>query len=329
MRQTSHLAHIARPSPTLWRDIATLRERRHLLGDDWPDWCYVPVGLVLTLYESRMGRATPEALYYVSAASGLAAWRQTQGIYRFDPDVFDAVWETPITGEIPVEALIRLPEWAVYVETPGREMRRGERLHGFYAWVDWHANKRAPELRYLPDLEGGLSTGYLTLPAGATLERAIEATRDEVIAFARRERIGLSPGDDLFLDLAIVPHLVSLLVYLGSETAEVHDAKGSDRQPMGRCAPKRAANAPTVWETGYRLGAALRRARERATSAAGDGSHASPRPHVRRAHYHSFWRGPRDGERELFVKWLPPIAVNVDDVGDLVPTVRQVRNGQS
>ncbi|QQO90395.1 hypothetical protein pEaSNUABM5_00253 [Erwinia phage pEa_SNUABM_5] len=31
--------------------------------------------------------------------------------------------------------------------------------------------------------------------------------------------------------------------------------------------------------------------------------------HIRRGHYHSFWRGPRDGQRELFSKWLPPCVV--------------------
>lgn len=32
--------------------------------------------------------------------------------------------------------------------------------------------------------------------------------------------------------------------------------------------------------------------------------------HIRRGHYHSFWRGPRHGERELFSKWLPPCVVS-------------------
>ena len=76
-----------------------------------------------------------------------------------------------------------------------------------------------------------------------------------------------------------------------------------------------------VWDVGIRIGSALRRYR-RAVEEHQRGSHESPRPHVRRAHWHHFWTGPRDGERKLVVKWLPPIPSNYDP-GDDLPTVIQ------
>ena len=45
-------------------------------------------------------------------------WRVTQGIYRFDPTTFDALWKTPVTGDIPTEVLFYLPEWCAYIPTP-------------------------------------------------------------------------------------------------------------------------------------------------------------------------------------------------------------------
>lgn len=42
-------------------------------------------------------------------------------------------------------------------------------------------------------------------------------------------------------------------------------------------------------------------------------THASSRPLIRRAHWHHFWTGPRDGERKLILQWLPPIPVGADD----------------
>ena len=54
-----------------------------------------------------------------------------------------------------------------------------------------------------------------------------------------------------------------------------------------------------------------------------------PRAHVRRAHWHGFWTGPRDPERaeerRFDLRWLPPIPVAVDDVNDLPVTVRPVK----
>lgn len=63
-------------------------------------------------------RLSPKDAAQVSILGALAAWRMTQSIYRFDPNVFAAVWETPIEGDLPVDMLYRLPEWCVYVETP-------------------------------------------------------------------------------------------------------------------------------------------------------------------------------------------------------------------
>ncbi|MFM2415427.1 MAG: hypothetical protein RL385_150 [Pseudomonadota bacterium] len=37
-------------------------------------------------------------------------------------------------------------------------------------------------------------------------------------------------------------------------------------------------------------------------------------PHLRRAHWHRFWTGPRDGERAIRLRWLSPILVGADSV---------------
>jgi len=84
-------------------------------------------------------------------------------------------------------------------------------------------------------------------------------------------------------------------------------------------------------DVGFRVGAALRAAREAGaqTFATNDetvGHRRSPVPHVRRAHWHLYWTGPRQGERTPVLRWIPPVVVaasNVDDV--VVPTVRPVR----
>ncbi|MFL9999371.1 hypothetical protein PQR34_49145, partial [Paraburkholderia sediminicola] len=70
----------------------------------------------------------------VNVLATLAGWRVTQGVYRFDPTLYNALIATPIEGKLPTELLSRLPEWTVYIETPGMRWV-GEPLHGVFAQV--------------------------------------------------------------------------------------------------------------------------------------------------------------------------------------------------
>ena len=74
------------------------------------------------------------------------------------------------------------------------------------------------------------------------------------------------------------------------------------------------------------VGAALRQALSAHEPTESTGTHASPRPHFRRARWHSFWLGKRDQHdaRSVTLKWLPPIPVNVPGVDELTATVRDV-----
>jgi hypothetical protein len=127
--------------------------------------------------------------------------------------------------------------------------------------------------------------------------------------------------------------LGALLLYLVSEKPDVLPERGhgelrttivdNERRGIRNYQARRI----TTWEVGYRIGAKLRAfevRRGKADDATGTG--ASMKPHVRKAHWHSFWTGPRDRhqERKMRVKWLPPIPVNVNDSDDLVPTMRKV-----
>jgi hypothetical protein len=94
-----------------------------------------------------------------------------------------------------------------------------------------------------------------------------------------------------------------------------------------------APNAPTFWEVAYRTGAAIRRAQEEAIRyVPKGGSHAPPRPHTRRAHWHHYWTGPKakpgnaqPTERKLILKWIPQLSINVDDEHAIIPTIHEVK----
>jgi hypothetical protein len=129
--------------------------------------------------------------------------------------------------------------------------------------------------------------------------------------------------------------LVSLVLYLCSQAAEIKETGAGKREPT-RPKPQKtkkglrifAPDQPSRWGVGYRLGAALRQALSEHKPSEPTGTHASPRPHIRRAHLHSFWDGKKDqpDDRSVTLKWLPPIAVNVLGIEDLTTTVRDAGN---
>jgi hypothetical protein len=153
--------------------------------------------------------------------------------------------------------------------------------------------------------------------------RAVISLTDASMGQRQREAVTdmLSAGDSATVGFETDHHAqeamveltrtgLALLVYLVSDEADVQDARV--RLPRERKGSKGllARGETRVVQVGFRLGVALR-------SGAGNGQYDSnvsisgPRSvcaHVRRAHLHTFRRGP--GRSERFIKWLPPIAVN-------------------
>lgn len=125
--------------------------------------------------------------------------------------------------------------------------------------------------------------------------------------------------------------LASLLLYLVSEKADVPAGTADMRNRVTANEGRGSRNyqAPTVqpFDVGFRIGAQIRAAQAQRGESHAIGSGESPCPHIRRAHWHTFWAGPRSDPETRVKKlhWLPPILVNVGDVDDLVPTVHQDR----
>jgi hypothetical protein len=312
--------------------VDEFRARRNELGG-WPDWCFLPLAGAHAIVSKGGGVDRPERAHHIGALGALAAWRVTQGVYRFDPTVLDALWETPVTGDIPTEVLFHLPEWCVYVTTPGKHWHGGT-LHGFFAHLEHDMNDRRTELRLVLDATGPGGDGLDVIPVHLGKGGVAEGLAAMLRESARHATASVYTPEGLVERLTDdVSPLVSLVLYLCSQAAEVRHGGGGDRRPT-RPQPAKTKKGlrlfpperPTPWEVGYRLGAALRTAMSEHEPAARSGTHAGPRPHIRRAHWHSYWVGQK-GEpeaRSVVLRWLLPIPVNVRDVEDLTPAVRDV-----
>ncbi len=339
-RLKNHLVRIARKYPKAWKQIDEFRSARGNELPNWPEWCFLPLGgaIAITsrgLHPIEAMKADPDSSKDIAILGALAAWRVTQGIYRFHPELFKAVWETSLENELPVDLFFRLPEWCVYVETPGRKFHR-DPLLGFFAHLEYDMNDGRHELRLLADTGEALLGIPLHL-SGKTIQGAIERVQLEIDAVASRYNqplVSLNLENQKLLGESIKP-LVSLVLYLCSVGSDLRDPGGNDVVPVKPRPVKTRkgtrffpAERQRIWEVGYRIGAALERAysKERA-SGSEEGIHASPRAHIRRAHWHTFLTGQRNkpDDQKPVVKWLPPIPVAMGNVEELVPTVRRVR----
>lgn len=272
----------------------------------------------------------------------LAAWRMTEGIYRIDRTLYEALIETPVTGEIPTEVLLRLPEWCVYIETPGMTapLAEGssEPVLGLWYWLDVPARGGAMMLCIGIDLGAPPPMPVQHVPLVGTIEAAIDETMRPWQDTFYRHNAG-SPPPRAYRDTTIawLPPALSLILYLCSRAAEISGPQGAPGNP----APTRtrrgeklfAADRQRIWDVGVRLGGALRTAYDREAVVAGGvssgGARQSPRPHVRGAHWHTFLSGPRKdrtpADRRRDLRWLPPIPVRIEDYDALPAVVHPVR----
>jgi hypothetical protein len=328
--------------PDLWRTLDEARAAAIARGVHWPGYVWMPFDEVSHKITMEVLRhlmslgAPPEtrasyAPFIAQNAYTLATWRLGKGIYRFDPDLRAALMDTPVSGPIPTDVLKRLPEWCVYVETPGAKSSDGRAVHGFFACI---GEKDGEETLYLTiDMTDPLRTrrlGFIPIRLRfSTIEEALRANiADSVASTKEARRVGV-PVDGKLVDemrrvetneddacrsieavLADIGPLLSLVLYLCAEDRELDSPPPPLPQPVKTKLGPRffAARETRLIGVGLRLGARLREARQRAGAVGGHGG--TQLPHLRRAHWHTYLYGPRSGEQDRRLRWLHPILVN-------------------
>lgn len=323
------LQALSRQFPGVWGEVDRLRAMQGKGLDPWPPWCFMPMegahALASVYQKAFPGGDWLETAGLIARISALAAWRATQGIYRWDPSLYPAVVETDIRGPLPREVLLHLPEWCPYIETPGMDFL-GVPSPGFWVHMEHDVNDGRQELRFLVDREDqGEMALMLHLLPGATLEDALDAALGEAVA-QHKGPMMLPPTSPLLEELS--PRL-ALALYLCSRNRDLVGPNGQDSPTLpSPMKIKRDAYprlfpppAPVPWLLGSRVGAQLRVAQASRDEPRG-GTHARPGPHVRRAHYHTYWVGPKT-EPRAELRWLSPILVGA--VEGLIPAVRGVK----
>lgn len=330
------LNRISAENPNLWRTIDEVRQKMLDAKECWPKWCFMPGNGWQTvmqefakdrLMSSIKSGVLPDFLRIASEAQShqfFATWRLTQGVYRFDDDLYRALLETPVSGDISAEVLTRLPEWAVYIETPGMTHPAGMPLVGFGALVHHHPihGDQLDLHLFVQQPNGAQQCGnHTVILNGGSISQSVQTIA--------KENGQESSSKEQFVASAWNPFtakLMSLLLWLCSEKPEI----GNGTQP-GNPIPKKtkkgtrffAPDLPKSWEVGVRIGGALRKACKSVASGEGaDHLSKRPRAHVRRAHWHTFGTGT--GRRMPRPKWLSPMLINLQRSESMPATIRRV-----
>lgn len=313
------LRDIGRNWPEAWHDVKRMRADRGKNLPDWPDWCYIPIAAGIAIGGSNFfdKQLSPVAI------TAAAAWRVSQGVYRFDTDLYDELVHQPLDGNLPCEVLTKLPEWCVYVETVNARFQ-GKPIIGFWAHLESDANDGRMELRFVLFTADGQNIPFPIHLGDWTLEEGLDRMQSEANKCSGFNLPMLTDS----LREEILP-LLQLVLYL---CAENMDLQTQPVHPLKRATASGRIDAPKephMWIVGQRIGAAIRTYRNKQTFSDTDkqagGTHASPRPHMRRAHWHHFWKGPLDSEREIILRWLSPIPIAVTDEDELIVNMKIVK----
>ena len=322
-----HLIALGKECVGIWSDADNLRAGKGNDLPNWPEWCWLPMAGAAALAGKYFTPEAPEFAGQFARIAALVTWRLTQGIYVFDKTLFDSLVQTPLTGKLPTEVFYRLPEWCIYIDTQGTQLFDGE-LNGFWVHLEFDIKKLHNELRILLDTEKGLFSRILHLEK-ETVYDAMQDAFDEGEHYAEEKGLstdGLIPTPEQVKKASQALHpLLSLVIYLCSTGADLGNVRPSRPQAVKTKKGLRyfPPNRPRQWDVGFRIGAVIRAYEDREKVDSQGGTHASPRAHIRRAHWHSYWTRVKRGILKVY--WLPPIPVGVKGIEDLIPTIHPVK----
>lgn len=280
-------------------------------------------------------------------ATALTAWRTGgKNVLQYHKEVLMTLWDTPLEGAIPTDVLLHFPFWCAYIPFPYPEVSVD--LWGMFVHLQWNHHAEKPELwlnvHFTPndsdiDPLGSLTPLILDIDRAVSVEEAVDASYRKAAANLppkSKLREGERDIRETINSIQVVfKRTLSVVLYVCAENARMTPMGEPTSRPHVEKGKKIfAPNKPNEWQVAYRIGAAISAAKQAVKKAESTPTGREMRPHLRRAHWHTFRRGV--GRLETVLHWLPPIPVNMPEDVDasewaaLLPTtVRPVRGKTS
>lgn len=268
----------------------------------------------------------------IHTAEAVRDWQRSRVVYRVHPALCESLLATDSSAPIPCEIFRQLPHpnpfvvfpepIAITVANPAVPLARQPEIVGMLVTgYDAAGLLCGTDSDSLARLNIALASRLQYVGQDVTYEEqqvqiSVSGTRT-VAEMAERQRslsiIPMDPSENLNgFNLA-----VGLLLYLCSDDRDARPANDRRTPRKKRRGDGRSAHVVDVgFDVGPRL-FATPKGRNDANSPEGKVTDSSARrAHLRRAHWHTYWTGPRT-EPVAKLKWLHPVLVNagVDDPG--------------
>ena len=317
MKFNDIIAPYLKKYPNLFGAIEGARLSLIASGLTWHKACYIPMAAVSTVMGvNPQGKIEPliDALMAVANVAAFASWRiGGKHIIKIDPTLEAELIRGGIKGNVPMHIFEWLPFMCAYIE-----MSNDPDIVGFFVHIEHDILTDSLELQFvMENTKGEIAPTVIDLKAKGTVEQVVEETmRNAPVLGQKRAKTVVTEISGL------MRRVLPLVMYLCSVSDETKALQSPTTMPtLQRKNRVMATNQPRIWNIGERVGAMIRTSAEReATDPTGTG--ASKRPHIRRAHWHTYRVG--SGRTETITKWIYQMTINADDGSDMPETTRKI-----
>ena len=334
------LKKITEQYPKAWEQMEMFHNNNGApdLGS-WPDWCYAPMSAALAVaskgydldklpIDIRMGMTS-----VAQAIFALAPWRLSKEVYVIDEDLKDLLFEQDGELDVPDEILLQLPYPCFYVELPNTYYRV-DKIHGFFVTLEYDVTNGDKELKPVFLTNNGDIFSYSIHIGAKTIEESVDMLDKQALENTNGDkelkRLALKAMQDSAETKTFLKQILQVILYILAQNAEIApNSEQSFITKRGKTVKDKYSEI-RKWDVGVRIGAAIRQQKAKEQSRQKEhkqSEHQSPRPHMRRGHWHHFWTGPKaqPEERKLILKWLSPMAIaaNPEDMPITFHEVKQ------
>lgn len=294
--------------PGLHKEVQDMLSLKPELG--WADEVFLPFGGWWSIYSNHFGEPGLEDMSKVGRLATLGTWKYSQGIYIFEPELWESLITMELPDKVPMNVFTRLPEWSLYIVTPESRWL-GEKLYGLWVYLDSANNENIPgskmsdiELRVIGDTESeSYPVHAFMLDNSLTIKESFSQGSkkgfiEKGLTLVQTEEVLSGVGE------AVKPYL-SLLLYICSEEPEI-EGREPDSFPAHNY-PQRVKGGERLFVPDKMRTWNLGKEISRYLSEPQDYQGGHKRRHVRRGHWHTYRVGK--GRRDFIIKWLPPNVV--------------------